>query len=102
MLRTTTDLQELKGGKDFTWGLVIDIHEVGEYAVVESHPWKVEGGIGSTGEVDFDKRRYHYYTDGKDCSRSTDSLDGALVGCIAFKREGLNSQAAQYFMKMVA
>lgn len=100
-MERTTNLQELKDGQGFTWGQVIKIHEVGEYAIVEYHPWKVEGITGLVGEADYDEVMYHYYVSTRDTCHSTNSLDSALAGSIAYKHEGPNSRAADYFIRML-
>jgi len=101
-MKRTTKLNELKAGiGEFTWGEVIKIHEIGEYAIVEYHPWKSEGCIVLSGQPDMTETLFSYYIDGEDCSQSAESLDEALAGCIAYKHEGANAQAGVYFMRMI-
>ena len=88
----TTDLQELKNGEKFTWGNLIAIHTIGQYDIVE-YDCIYRGE--NTG------RRFHIYIDGKSQSRAYQSMDAALVGCIAVKADGLNTKADVYFMKMI-
>jgi len=95
----TTDLIKLKEGYPFTWGKLIGIHEIGEYSIVEYHPWVYFNQCG-TNQVS-DSTEYHCYVDGYDLSYSSDSLDSALATCIAYKHDGCASQAANYFMKMI-
>jgi hypothetical protein len=88
MMRNTTDITLLKKGITFTWGTVVQIHEVGPYAVVEY--------IDSHGTLLF-----HSYADGKDLSQSTDTIEGALAHAIAVKWDGINTQAGRYFVRMI-
>ena len=90
--KDTTDLDKLKNGEKFTWGNVIAFHNVGPYDIVEYD--KIMHGE-NTG------RAFHIYIDGKSQSRGYDSLDAALVGCVAINNDGLNTKADRYFMKMV-
>jgi hypothetical protein len=101
-MERTTDLKRLKAGTEFTWGEIIKIHEIGEYAIVEAHPWKVKDGIFiQPGIPDMSKTDFHAYVKGGDCSHSFDSFDSALAYCIAYKYDGINTQAGHYFMKML-
>lgn len=79
----------LPDGESFSWGHVHAVHRIGEYTIVE---YKHR----HSGEIAF-----HVYVGNKDTSTSFESLDAALVGAIAYKAEGPNSQAAWYFMKMI-
>jgi len=85
----TTDLDKLKNGARFTWGELVKIHEIGEYAVVEA--------------IDKEDKLpcFHSYVAGRSCSHAYPTLDAALAGCIAYKHEGLNHRADGYFIKMI-
>ena len=100
-MERTTDLAKLQTGADFIWGELVGIHEVGDYAIVEYHPWKSAGVRLLSGDEDNTKVNFSCYMGGKSLSRSTNSLDSALAECIAYKHEGLNSKAAGYFIKMI-
>lgn len=100
-MNRTTELNALKKNEaGFTWGRVISIHQIGNYAVVEYHPWKTKDNEVLVGLVD-DIKSFHCYVDDRDTSCSMDTLEGAIVECIAYKAEGANSRAAGYFMKMI-
>lgn len=94
---------QLSTGKitEFIWGKVIKVHYIGyEYDVVEYHPRKVkEGRI--LNEIDFQIKEYHGYVKEKDTSCSWKSFDEAIIGCIAYKYEGANHRADEYFIKMI-
>lgn len=86
-------------GKRFSWGPVDAIHRIGEYAVVE---YREDTSNFRQPEVWARHGRtvFHPYIDGRDTHRSYLTLDSALVGAIAIKREGPNGQAADYFDRM--
>jgi len=98
---TTTNLEKLKNGAKYTWGEVIAIHEIGEYAVIESYGHEFVNQC-STGRIDYSTKEYHGYLNGKAIGRSTHSMDSTLAECIAYKHDGCNSQAAHFFIKMIA
>jgi hypothetical protein len=102
-MERTTDLKKLKqgNGHNFVWGYVLRIHEIGEYTIVEYHPWKRNGSSILTGEMDPNEIEYSCYLNSKSIGVSAQNMDEALVICIAYKHDGANSQAAYYFMKMI-
>lgn len=75
--------------KEFAWGVIKDIHSIGDYQIVEYIDQKDKNIC------------YHGYVDYKDTNESYSSLDSALVGCIGYKYEGRNGRAAMYFEKMI-
>lgn len=85
----TTDISILRSlPRAFTWGPISTIYEVGPYTIA-----KYTNKKGET--------LYHAWVEGKDTHHSYESLDAALVGAIAYRHEGPNSQAAGYFMRMM-
>ncbi len=100
-MERTTKLELLKSGASYTWGELLHIYEMGEYAIVEYHPWKVKSPQVLTGNADVSMREFHCYVRGDDCACSRESLDSALAYCIAYKHEGANTRASAYFMKMI-
>lgn len=99
-MERTIDLDKVKAGHAFSWGKVIKTYEIADYAIIEYHPWVYKNGCG-TGMIDSEELEYSCYIGGKAIGRSADSLDAALVVCIAYKYDGCNSQAASYFMRMI-
>lgn len=97
----TTKLDEVKQGAPFTWGEVTVLFNVGEYDIAEYHPWKTEGVKVLVGEPDHQQLCYHGWINGTNLSRSWDSLDAALAGCIAHKHEGPNHRADEYFIRSI-
>jgi len=100
-MKRTTELDKLKAGEAFTWGDVIQIHEVGDYSIVECHPWEVEGSNVVVGRPVIKQLSFHVYVSSENTCSSFESLDAALAGCIAYKHEGVNHRADTYFMKMI-
>lgn len=71
-MRTTTDLATVRRRpRLFTWGNVIEIHDVGPYSFIEA----------SSDDV----TSFHVYVDGEDTCNSCSTLDSALVFAIAHK-----------------
>ena len=98
-MNRTTNLAEVKNGNPFTWGKVIEIHEIGEYSIIEYYSRDLNG---SGPPYNYESiPSFHGYINGKSTSRSYGSLDEALVGVIGYKHDGSNSQAAMYFMRMI-
>jgi hypothetical protein len=86
--------------KPYPWGKLVEIHEIGEYIIVEykSNVYRNSQAVHTEHE---EKSTWHPYTNAKDTSCSFESLDAALVGAIARKHDGLNTKADVYFMKAV-
>lgn len=76
----------------FTWGKVLRVHRVGEYAIVEYTPNTPRNHDGPL---------FHPFIDGKDTNHSYHTLDAAVVGCIALKHDGLNTRADRYFLRAI-
>lgn len=103
--------RKLNGGKPFPWGTVVAIHRIGVYAIIEAvrdrETFPASSRLG--------ERFFHPYIGGRNLSRSTDSLDGALALCIAWRAEvancddgrirgwnvAANSQSSHFFEQMV-
>lgn len=102
-MKTVNELNEIKFGEksNYVWGEAIAIHSIGEYSIVEYYPHEYVNSC-STGKINYSEKEYSCYIKGKSLSISADSLDSAIVHCIAYKYDGANSRAANYFMKMVS
>jgi len=77
---------------EFNWGVVTNVYCVGEYVIFEY----ISNSKDRKG-VTF----YHAFMDYKNISISYHTLDQCLVGTIAYKYDGGNSKAANYFYKMI-
>lgn len=73
----------------FVWGTILRVYTIAEYTIFRYRS-------NHTSEVS-----YHAYIDNCDTNTSYDTLDLAIIGCIALKYEGLNSQATKYIGKML-
>lgn len=96
-------------GRRFPWGTIVDVHVVGTYALIEydsSRPsnadddWQSERRF--SGYVHNPESRRADARGWMDIGQSFSSFDAGLVGLVAYVHEGPNSQAARYFMKMIA
>lgn len=105
---TTTSLGHLPrtslqapDGRDFPWGPIQQVHQIGRYQVVEF----LSDVVGFTGAdlSEHGKPHFHPYVDGKDTSRSFGTLEEAVVHAIAVAHDpaGANTRAATYFARMV-
>lgn len=85
-------------GRKFPWGPITRIYEIGPYQILEyksdrSNLWpQTQAAVNEHG-----RSRFHPYIDGKDTCQSYRTLDSALVGAVAYRRAGPNSQAARHF-----
>ena len=103
MSERSTDLNQIRQGHPFTWGETIQLHVVGdEYVIVEFHPWQKYGCLILTGQPNKNEFEFFGWVHKKPTGCTWNSLDAAIVGCIALKHEGLNGRAASYFMKMIS
>jgi hypothetical protein len=75
--------------KSFSWGKVIKVHVIGEYQIIE-YETKINKDINFHPYINFCDIGHSYYT-----------LDEALIGVIAYKYDGANSQAFYYVTRML-
>lgn len=95
----TTNLGRIENeGAGFTWGEIARLYKVGEYTIAEYHPWKSEDCRCMTGSP-AGYFEYHVWIGGKDTARSYGTLEAAMVGAIAYKYDGANSQADSLFCR---
>jgi hypothetical protein len=81
---------------DINWlGALNKVHNVGDYQFVEYKEKDINSKKIS------DRLLYTSYYNGESLSRSYDSLEACMVGTIAIVKEGPNSHAGEYFMKMI-
>jgi len=78
-IQTTTELETIrKDPRRFTWGQVVQIHDLGRYTFVEY----LKKNYEKESEFD-DQPSFHVYVDGKTTNNSCDSLESAMVLAIA-------------------
>lgn len=86
-------------GDRFPWGPIDQVHEVGPYQIVEYR--RDMSNFAGSDYSEHGRVQFHPFIDGKDTSRSFDTLDAALVGAVAYRHEGPNGSADWYFMRML-
>lgn len=101
MKKRSTQLEDLEKGVGFTWGEVIEITHLREYAFASYHPWQQNGMESMVGIPNTSVVCWHIWINYKDTCRGAKSLEEAMATAVAYKLEGVNSQAADYFMKML-
>ncbi len=82
-------------------GLFKAFHEIGDYSFVEYSPTVFDGVSPA---IPHQYHEYTYFTpfiNGKGIGNSYISLDHALVGVIAYRHDGANTNADEYFMKAI-
>ena len=87
-------------GMRFPWGPIIEQHQIGPYTILE-YLEDTSAYDNATAWERHGRTLYHVYVDGKNTAVSATSLDSALAGAIAYRRDGANSHAGDYFMRMV-
>lgn len=87
-------------GDRFLWGPITETHQIGPYTIVEYLDDR-SGAIHSEEWAQHGRTLYHVYVEGRSAHISALSLDAALAGAIAFRRDGSDSRAGDYFMRMV-
>jgi len=99
------DVMEGNGWEHYFWGKVEEVHRIGDYGVIQyvCNHGKEDGNVYFhpvlwTGQYKEHHGNQWYW---EDTNMSYPSLESALVGVIAYKYDGLNSQAASYFCKMI-
>lgn len=90
--------------KDFTWGKILKVHEIGEYEIIEYDEYLVEYAKYSSGQkINLSGNiLYHPYLNGKDLCCGFETLDEAIVYSISQKYEkNPNCQSHIYFNRMI-
>jgi len=94
------EVEKLQDGGSFWLGRIVKWHKLGEYDIAEYHPRAMDGARISK-VIDTDTTNFAGYIDGRDASHSWSTLEQAIVGLIAIRRDGPNSQAGTFFCRMV-
>lgn len=81
-------------GQIYTWGEIVNIHEVGPYQIVEYFPNYLNLNMSRPNHAMF-----HVYVDKKDASRGSYTLEGALLIAIGVKNKCV--EAARYAAKVL-
>lgn len=72
---------------EFNWGVVIKTHCISNFQIIEC--------------IRENKESYHVYIDFKDCCKSANSLDKALIIAICQKYEGCNERLSNYVCRIL-
>jgi hypothetical protein len=86
------ELAEARAGR-FTWGKVIEVNEIGPYAIVEFYPKipdEYSGGHLVRKRGHESRPSFHAFVNGEDTSSSWRTLDEALVFAIAVRHSDWN------------
>lgn len=75
----TTDLDLVKKGHPFTWGVVLNIHTLGRYTFVEYSSRLLDGVQDGLEDVS----TFHLYVDGASTGCGFTSLEGAMLYAVA-------------------
>lgn len=97
----TIELPKLRTGALYLHGEVIALHQVLAYDFVEFRPWALRGGVPDPSVVQGNGLAFRAYCEGEEIPVSFDSLEEAMVGAVAYRLDGPESQASRYFFRMV-
>jgi len=88
--------------KGCAWlGQFVDFHTLGEYSIVEYKPTTFDGCSPKIPKQYEKESNFHPYINGQDTNTSYNSIEEAIVGAIAYKYDGGNTRAHEYFMKSI-
>lgn len=90
--KTITDVDKIKAAGRFWLGRITNWHEIGPYQIVEYTPRAIDDGSPT---------QFVGFIDGRDVARIWPTLDRAIVGLIAHRHDGSNTQAGEFFARMV-
>lgn len=107
----TSDFSKILEGKEwktYVWGEILEVFRIGDYGIVKylvKHNPQVEEEIHFHPFIwttDPESIKWHGNSAfWRDTSTSYLSLESAIVGAIAYKFDGANSQASYFFDKMI-
>lgn len=87
-------------GDRFMWGPITEVHQIGPYTILEYLDDR-SNAVHSAEWMKHGRTLYHVFIDGKNTYVAALSLDAALAGAIAYRRDGEDSRAGDYFIRMV-
>ena len=85
-------------GDKFVWGPIVAHHKLGRYDFLEHKTRVYDSNVGTDR---FEGTEFSLFVDGKDIARSTKTLDAAMAYVLAYAYDGANSQAGEFFLKMI-
>lgn len=84
--------------RDFHWGRVLEVHTAGAYTILEFVP-NQPSNVSDREWAQRPHLSFAAFVGDKDTHHSFHSLDEALAFCIAYRAEGPNTRASQYFIR---
>jgi hypothetical protein len=100
MSRFDRDRQVGPDGTSFPWGPIDQVHQVGPYQIVEFREDR-STMAGPNAHEDHGRTMYASFVDGRRTAHSHYTLDEALAFAIAYRHEGINTRAGDYFIRMI-
>lgn len=92
-----TQLTMSQARKNDGWlGQIVAVHTIGRYEIVELWHKPAPNVLDQTVYLAFAT-----YIDGVSTHNMYDSMEEALVGCIAIAHDGVNTRADRYFMRSI-
>ena len=87
--------------KPYTWGKLVEIHEIGNYLIVEYKETKLShGDFGSRLDGKYeDESSFHPYVNGSDTNSGFDTLDRAIIHAVACNAG--HSRASEHIINML-
>lgn len=93
---SVSEIQELQTGKNFWLGKIVQWHKLGRYDIAEYHPIDFSRHVMDTNTTHFVS-----WIDGHNSGWGWHTLERAIVGSIAIAYDGSNTQAGEFFARMV-
>lgn len=90
--------EALRLGGAYTWGPIVKHYQIGRYDLIEYRE-PVYSKNMRTSRLSRTKTSFSIFIDGKSTSLGASSLESAMAHAIAMKYDGINSQAARYFLR---
>ena len=88
--------------KSCAWlGEFVEFHTLGEYSIVEYKPTKYDGISPAIPKQYDTESLFHPFINGTDTNTSYETLEKAIIGAIAYKYDGGNTRADEYFFKSI-
>ena len=90
-----TEVERLQVGNAFWLGKIVQWHKIGRYDIAEYYPF------GKNRKADTTTTHFASWVDGRDSGCNWPTLERAIVGTIALAYDGKNTQAGEFFARMV-
>lgn len=95
------ELDDILSDKPNYWlGPILDVHYFAEFAFVEYNRRNFGTSARVHGELT-NEAGFSIFANGQSISRGVNSLEDGVITAIAYKYDGCNSQAADFFRRMI-